>query len=36
MQEDAPETIENTSDYNSDSVAKGGKSAPDQIRRAIS
>jgi hypothetical protein len=36
MQEDILETIENTSDYDSDSVAKGGKSAPDQIRRAIS
>jgi SprT-like family len=36
MQEDAPETIENTSDYDSDSVVKGGKAAPDQIRRAIS
>ena len=36
MLEAAPETIENTSDHDSDSVAKGGKSAPDQIRRAIS
>jgi hypothetical protein len=36
MQEAVPETIENTSDHDSDSVAKGGKSAPDQIRRAIS
>jgi hypothetical protein len=36
MQEDILETIENTSDYDSDSVAKGGKSDPDQIRRAIS
>jgi len=36
MQEDAPETIENTSDYDTESVTQGGKSAPDQIRRAIS
>jgi hypothetical protein len=36
MQEDALETIENTEEHDSDSVAKGGKVAPDQIRRAIS
>jgi hypothetical protein len=35
MQEDIPETIENTSDYDSESVG-GGKKAPDEIRRAIS
>jgi ATP-dependent Clp protease ATP-binding subunit ClpB len=35
MLEDAPETIENTSDYDSDSVGKGGKAPPDEIRRAI-
>jgi hypothetical protein len=36
MQEDIPETIENTSDYDSESVGKGAKKAPDEIRRAIS
>jgi hypothetical protein len=36
MQEDAPETIENTSDYDSESVTKGSKNPPDEIRRAIS
>jgi hypothetical protein len=36
MQEDIPETIENTSDHDSDSVGKGSKAAPDEIRRAIS
>jgi hypothetical protein len=36
MQEDALETIENTEEHDSDSVAKGGKVVPDQIRRAIS
>jgi hypothetical protein len=35
MQEDIPETIENTSEYDSKSV-DGGKTAPDEIRRAIS
>jgi hypothetical protein len=36
MLEEAPETIENTNDHDSDSIAKGGKSVPDHIRRAIS
>jgi hypothetical protein len=36
MQEAAPETIENTTEYDSDSVIKGAKKAPDEIRRAIS
>ena len=36
MQEDTIETIENTVEHDSESVAKGGKVAPDQIRRAIS
>jgi hypothetical protein len=31
-----PETIENTSDHDSESVAKGVKNPPDEIRRAIS
>jgi hypothetical protein len=36
MLEAAPETIENTSDYDSESAGKGSKKAPDEIRRAIS
>jgi hypothetical protein len=36
MLEAVPETIENTSDYDSESVGKGSKKAPDEIRRAIS
>jgi hypothetical protein len=36
MLEAVPETIENTTDYDSESVEKGGKKAPDEIRRAIS
>jgi hypothetical protein len=36
MLETAPETIENTNDYDSDSVKKGSKKVPDEIRRAIS
>jgi hypothetical protein len=36
MLEEAPETIENTSDYDSESVGKGVKKTPDVIRRAIS
>nr|WP_231970478.1 SprT-like domain-containing protein [Polynucleobacter necessarius] len=36
MQEAVPETIENTADYDSESVGKGAKQSPDEIRRAIS
>jgi hypothetical protein len=36
MQEDIPETIENTSEYDTESVGKSIKKAPDEIRRAIS
>jgi hypothetical protein len=36
MLEAVSETIENTSDYDSESVEKGGKKSPDDIRRAIS
>ncbi|WP_197711864.1 hypothetical protein [Polynucleobacter necessarius] len=36
MQEDIPETIENTENYNSDSVDKGLKPSRDEIQRAIS
>lgn len=36
MLETVPETIENTTEYDSDSVEKGSKKAPDEIRRAIS
>jgi len=36
MLEAVPETIENTTDYDTDSVEKGSKKAPDEIRRAIS
>lgn len=36
MLEAVPETIENTTDYDTDSVEKGSKKASDEIRRAIS
>ena len=36
MQEDIPETIENTTEYDAESLGKGAKKAPDEIRRAIS
>jgi hypothetical protein len=35
MQEDIPETIENTSEYDSKS-GDGAKKVPDEMRRAIS
>jgi hypothetical protein len=36
MLEDIPETIENTTEHDSESVGKGAKAPPDEIRRAIS
>jgi hypothetical protein len=36
MQEDVPETIENTENYESETLGKGLKGAHDEIRRAIS
>ena len=36
LQEDVPQTIENTEEYDSESVGKGIKTTVDEIRRAIS
>jgi hypothetical protein len=36
MQEETPETIENTESFDSESVERGTKSGADEVRRAIS